>query len=394
MAGKGPQLRNDRGGRVSRASYLALVLAVLLAALAPASPADGRVRVNASFELRETYDNNAFLLRRSKVDDFITTISPTISASYRGPRLEIDLESGASFYVYGQNDSLNDQFFHQRFRLEYKLGPQLSLEAENLYTYVTETIGRPDDLASNLVQSNSWRVGPIFRSDLGGRSRAEIKASYGGTNYVDGDFLGGEKPDFGEARASLYLDRELSERILVYTTQEFTRRDFTKVDEATFSGLLSEAGLRWRIGRLLSLDLSGGYQWLRFDKLGTESGSIIDVAIHYTPTFRTRVTAAYSQLFTSDVLGKVFKQDRVSLGLERQMGPRTLLELTSFFSQLEQRKASPSDDNFFGGGVKLDHKLRRHLHLTSEWSWWQNAGALESDDYERMRGTVGLKYEF
>jgi hypothetical protein len=394
MAGKGAQIRDDRGGRVFLAGYVALVLTVMLATLAPASPAEGRVRVNASFDLRETYDNNAFLFRRSRVEDFITNISPMISASYRGPRLAIDLESGASFYIYGRNENLDDQFFHQRFRLEYKLGPRLSLEAENLYTYVTETIGRPDDLTSNLVQSNSWRVGPIFRSDLGGRSRAEIKASYGGTNYIHGDFNGGQDPDFGEARASLYLDRELTERVLVYTTQEFTRRDFAEVGDATFSGLLSEAGLRWRIGRTVSVDLSGGYQWLRFDKVGTESGNIIDVAIHYTPTFRTRFTAGYSQLFTSDVLGKVFKQDRVSLEVERQIGPRTLLQLTSFYSQLELRKASPSDDNFFGGGVRLDHKLRRHLHLTSEWNWWQNAGALNTDDYERMRGMMGLKYEF
>jgi len=377
-----------------RRSVLISVIAIICAIIPWGAAIAGRVHVGGTFDIRGTYDNNIFLEKRDKTGTFFTTIEPALNLSYRGPRLDIDAESGATFFIYPSYEDLSDQFFNQRVRIRYKLGPRLSLEAEDLYTYVNETIGKPETLSSNLVQSNSWRVRPIFQTNIGSRSRGKVTASYGRTHYLDQVTGSRESPDFDEARVNLYLDRDVTERILVYTTQEFTDRDYDKVDESSFTGLLSTLGFRWRIGRTLSLDASGGYNWLKFDEDGNQNGRIIDVALHYTPNYRTRFTAGYSQLFTSDVIGQVFQQDRVNLGVERQVGPRTLLKFTSFFTELDQIGRGPSNNNFFGGNLGLVHKLRPRIKLLADADWQQNGGGIETDDYEIFQVTIGLRFEF
>ncbi|OGP85079.1 MAG: hypothetical protein A2Y95_08795 [Deltaproteobacteria bacterium RBG_13_65_10] len=379
-----------------RRRLAALTLAAILvpAGVPSGAAATGRVRVHASMELRETYDSNAFLIRGPRIGDFYTTLSPRLSLTYRGPRIAVDAESGASFFVYGRLKDLNDQFFDERLRVEYKIAPRLYLEAEDTYTSVSRRVGRPDDLASNLVQSNTWHIGPIFRSDLGGRSRMEVKADYGTTNYVNGHFENGQTPDFQQARTSLYIEREVSEAITVYTSQEFTRRDFSQVENASFTGLLSTIGLRWGIGRRLSLDASGGKQWLHFGGPGTENGSIVDLALHWSPTQRTRVTAAYDQVFTSDVDGKLYRQKRYTLGLERRIGPRTLLRANSFYSEFTQSIGGFGNDNYFGGNVKLEHKLLPRLLVDLGWSYAANAGGLSTDNFDRNLASMGIRYEY
>lgn len=362
--------------------------------LPAAAWAGGRIKVDGSLELRETYDSNVFLERHGMLDDFVTTIVPALNLSYRGTRINIDTETSATFFLYGENPELNDQFFNQRSLLEYKLGPRLSIEAENLYTSVREVIGKPSDLASNLVQSDSWEVGPVYRTALGSRSHGELRASYGRTLYFNASTDGGELPEFGDARASIYLDRDLSERILVYTSQEFTRRDFSDRGDLNFSGLLSQFGLRWRFGRRFSLDLSGGYNWLRFDDLGNESGTFIDAALHYTPSFRTTISTAYTQLFTTDIFGNVFRQNRLSMGMDRRISTRTLLKLNSFISFFDQTGTASPDNKYYGGNLRFERKVRRTLTVLGDVGWRQNGGALSVDDYEDLRTMVGLRYEF
>jgi len=365
-----------------------------MTALVPPEAAAGRIKINGSFELRESYDNNAFLQRRGKVADFFTTIAPLVNMSYRGNRLDFDAESGASFFIYGRNEDLNGQFFHERGVTEYRLTPKISLKAEDLFTYVNEIVGRPSDLSSNLVQSNSWWVGPVFRSDIGSRSHARMELLYGQTNFLTRAEDNEELPDFGETRGNVYVDRQVSERILVYTSQEFTARDYNADSQASFKGLLSQIGARLRLGRRFSIDLSGGYNWIRFDKLGKENGSVIETSITYTPDLRTRVSVGYDQIFTSDVFGNLFRQNRATLGLERQLSARSLLRLRSFYTLFDHGGTATPENTYFGGDLSLEHKIRRRTTIMTGFGYRQNAGSLKTDDYEGLRATIGVRYDF
>ena len=108
-------------------------------------------------------------------------------------------------------------------------------------------------------------------------------------------------------------------------------------------------------------------------------GSVVDVSVRYSPTLRTRITAAYSQEFTTDVEGTLYWQKRADVGLERQLGPRTLLRLTSFYSQLNVGAEGEGDNNYLGGGVKLEHRLRRRVLVDATWNYWKNGGGAAFD---------------
>ena len=375
-----------------------LLVLVLIAASLAAGPgsarAGGRFRLHGGLDLRESYDSNVFLLPTDTKQSFYTTVAPVLTVAYRGSRVQADAESGATLFLYGADPELNENFWHEKLHVAYLLSPRLRLEAEELYTSVVDVIGRPEDVSTNLVQANTWRVGPVFRRELGSRSRMEVSTNYGWTNYVHSDFQNGENADFGEGNADLYMDRELSESVTLFTRQEFSDRRFPDLPSSSFTGILSTLGARWRPGRRLAMEASGGYQEIFLHDGGSQPGNVVTVSIQYTPTLRTRVTAGYNQEFTTDIEGTLYWQKRADLGLERQIGPRTLLRLSSFYAQLNVGSSGRGDNNYLGGGVKLEHRLRSKLLLDGGWNYWKNAGGLTFDDFAQNVASVGIRYEF
>jgi hypothetical protein len=121
---------------------------------------------------------------------------------------------------------------------------------------------------------------------------------------------------------------------------------------------------------------------------------VINAALNYAASPRTRITGAYDQQFTTDVAGKLYRQHRYTLGLERQLTPRTLLRLSGFYTQFTLAGFGTSDNNFFGGGARIDHKLRRRLHLDLGWTYGRNAGGFDPDDFVQSVATMGVRYEF
>lgn len=374
---------------------LALVLIVASLAAGPGlARAGGRFRLHGGIELRESYDNNVFLLPTDTKQAFYSTLAPVLTVAYRGSRVQADAESGATVFLYGTDPELNKNFWHEKLHVAYLLSPRLRLEGEELYTSVVDVIGRPEDVSTNLVQANTWRVGPVFRRELGARSRMEVSTNYGWTNYVRSDLQNGNNADFGEGNADLYMDRELSENITLFTRQEFSDRRFPDLPSSSFTGILSTLGARWRPGRRLAVEASGGYQEVFLHDAGSQPGNIVNVSIQYTPTLRTRVTAGYNQEFTTDIHGTLYWQKRADLGLERQIGPRTLLRLSSFYAQLNVGSSGIGDNNYLGGGVKLEHRLRSKLLVDGGWNYWKNAGGLSFDDFAQNLASVGIRYEF
>jgi len=377
------------------AQVLALALVAACAAIGPPpAQAGGRVRLHGALDLRETYDTNVFLLPGGEKGAWYSTVSPILTLAYRGPRVQVDVESGGNVFFYPTETELNEHFWHEKLHVAYLVSPRLRLEGEELYTSVVDVIGRPEDLSANLVQANTWRVGPVFRSELGSRSRMELSAGYGGTNYFNADFADQGSADFGETNVRFYLDHEMSETITLYTRQEFSDRRFPDLPSSSFSGVLLTLGGRWHPGRRIAVDASGGYQEIFLDHGGSQPGNVVNVSLQYTPTLRTRVKASYNQEFTTDIQGRLYWQKRFDLGLDRQIGPRTLLRLTSFFTQLHIGSSDAGDDNYFGGGVKLDHRLRPRVHVDAAWNYWNNGGGLNVDDFTQNVASVGLRYEF
>jgi hypothetical protein len=308
--------------------------------------------------------------------------------------VQADAESGATVFLYGTDPELNKHFWHERLHVAYLVAPRLRFEAEDVYTSIVDVIGRPEDISTNLVQANTWRAGPVFRSDLGSRSHMELSADYGMTNYVNADFQNGANADFGESNVHFYLDREMSQTLTLFTRQEFSDRRFPNLPSSSFTGLLSTLGGRWHPGRRITVEASGGYQEVFLRDQGSQPGSVVTVLLQYTPTLRTRITAGYNQEYTTDIHGNLYWQKRFDAGLDRQIGPRTLLRLTSFYSQLNVGSASTGDNNYFGAGVKLDHQLRSRVHVDAAWNYWKNAGGLSVDDFTQNVASVGLRYEF
>ena len=377
-----------------RRLFSLMLIAALLAAGPVPALGGGRFRFHGGLEVREGYDDNVFLLPGDAKQAFYSTVAPVLTVAYRGSRVQADAESGATVFLYGADPELNENFWHERLHVAYLVSPRVRLEAENLYSSVVNVIGRPEDLSTNLVQANTLRGGPVFRSELGSRSRVEISTNYGWTNYVHADFEDGENADFREANADLYMDRELSETLTLFTRHEFSDRRFPELPSSSFTGILSTLGARWRPGRRIALEASGGYQEVFLHEAGSQPGNVVDVSIQYTPTLRTRFTAAYRQEFATDVQGTLYWQKRTDLGLERQIGPRTLLRLSSFYSQLNVGSSGRGDNNYLGGGVKLEHRLRSKVLVDATWNYWKNAGGITFDDFSQNVGSVGIRYEF
>jgi len=84
-----------------------VIFGIVLGLLAAPHPALADLRFTPSLTVSEAYDSNVFIGGGADKDDFVTTVSPGISATYRGRPLEGTLSAGLSVSSYAKHSNLN-----------------------------------------------------------------------------------------------------------------------------------------------------------------------------------------------------------------------------------------------------------------------------------------------
>ncbi len=127
-----------------------------------------------SISIREQYNDNIFLTRTDREDDFITTISPAITLEYSpSTYLDMSLDYGFNFRFYEDHNELNDTSFRetQFADLTAQVRPlnRVFVDITDSYQRVPVDVREataPDNDFMNMTDSNDFMISPYVELPL------------------------------------------------------------------------------------------------------------------------------------------------------------------------------------------------------------------------------------
>ncbi len=141
----------------------------------------------AGVGLREEYNDNIFLTREDREDDFITNIFPSIKLSYSIRPFDLSLDYGLNFKFYYKHSELNENSSStaQTLRFQTQLRPArgIYIDVSDVYQRVPIDVRRQvafENIFINMTDSNVFNVSPYV--DLPISSTLSSRFGYSYTN--------------------------------------------------------------------------------------------------------------------------------------------------------------------------------------------------------------------
>jgi hypothetical protein len=242
--------------------------ALLALALLAAAPVSGQeLKLTPSLAVKKEYNDNIFLAPGSRVDDFISTLTPALELSSRTERHDTSLSGGINWLKYARHSGSDAVDYFVNGAGSFQIDPRLALSAGASCTQNS----RPDqiDPATGLTINSENRV-QIYQA--GGsymateKSRLSLSYGYSQQDYSRVNYLGSR-----QHQASAGLSYALTPQTSLEKVFTFNRQltDISAVDN--YSATL---GLSYRLRELWSLSLNAGGRYTRSDLIVSKINNI------------------------------------------------------------------------------------------------------------------------
>lgn len=389
----------------TRSGLLGLATACLLLAHAAAAGAEGEVTGfswHPSLRITGLVDDNLYYQDGNGNGALGVWVAPRLELAYRGAGYGAGADLGVDFRHYKGEGS--DELWRATGWGEVGLGRGFTLRVANAYVPQAVRLGRPEDDANNLVQSNRLDGDLSWRHELGGgrelalgvvathflsEDYPEVLPLSGGGFVLDPNF----RPDYVQGLVFGELQSPLGERTEAYVRGQAAYRDFTEIgggggDNTNVSTVV---GLRSRRIDGLLLEISGGGGAVLFDH-ATAWRALARAHARYRLDFGLSVWGTLSHLSSPDLIGDMTHQSTGEVGFEQRFGLATALDVRVFATRFDGAPLSSSANLFGAAEVRLRRQLSRTIQGAVVYRHWRNAGSFGFDDFDQNR--VGIELGF
>ena len=147
---------------------------VMTVVLAVSSISFAEFSITPSITIREKYNDNVFLTRTDREDDFITTFSPAVTLEYKpSSYFDMSLDYGFHFRFYADHNELNDTSLRetQFADLTAQVRPldRVFIDITDIYQRVRVDVREktaPDNDSTNMTDSNDFMISPYVELPL------------------------------------------------------------------------------------------------------------------------------------------------------------------------------------------------------------------------------------
>ena len=249
-----------------RQQFIGAVLALLLLAAAPTAVMGQELKVTPSLAAKEEYNDNIFLATGNGVDDFITTLTPSLELSSRTERHDTSLSGGINWLNYTRHSGNDAVDYFGNGAVGFQISERLAVSAGASYTRDS----RPDqiDPATGLSINSESRVqnyqaGVSYMATE--KSKVSLSYGYSQQEYDRANLLGSR-----QHQAAAGLSYTLTPQASLENAFTFNRQltDVSQVDN--YSATL---GLSYRLRELWSLSLKAGGRYTSTDLFSGGSGN-------------------------------------------------------------------------------------------------------------------------
>ena len=227
------------------------MLVLILLAAAPTQVLGQELKVTPSLAAKEEYNDNIFLLTGNGVDDFITTLTPTLELSSRTERRDTSLAGGINWLNYARHSENDAVDYFVNGAGGFQVDPRLTISAGASYTRDS----RPDQLdpATGLsikseTRVQSYQAGGSYLTTE--KSKISLSYSYSQQDYSRQDLLGSR-----QHQASAGLSYTLTPQASLENAFTFNRQ-LTNV--STVDNYSATLGLGYKFRELWSLSMKAG----------------------------------------------------------------------------------------------------------------------------------------
>jgi hypothetical protein len=391
-------------GRLAAAAAAALLLPVAAGAESESGSGSGsetgrnRFSFHPSIQLTAVADSSVNLREDDSGGDLGVFMFPRVQLGYQGRWFDLGADLGADIRRYVDSDSPSEEFFRVSGHAELGLMPGLTVRFSDAYVPTPVDLGRPEDHAANLVQTNRivgslryWRELPAGREMLfslqGMRLSSESFAADIGGGIIDDDFHADfwEGALLGEVQSPLYGSPSAFLRTHVrYRTFD----DSSVSDFGDFSILL---GVRSHWFRNVDFDAAAGYGLIAFDS-GSKHRFLGQANLRYRVTDTTTLRLAFVNRNTADIVGNDFVETTGKIGLERRFGERTAASVEAFLSHIDNEVWDTGANVFAGVESRLRRQLTRRTQLELNYRYWNNGGDYGLDDFKQHQVSLVFSY--
>ncbi|MBI5408110.1 MAG: TIGR03016 family PEP-CTERM system-associated outer membrane protein [Nitrospirae bacterium] len=357
-----------------------------------------RLEITPSVSLREEYNDNIFLSRNEKDDDYITTITPAVSFQYAPNKLlDLDLDYKLNFRFYGDHNEFNDTSLRDSQNASFQAKSQplnyLYLDVTDTYQRVPIDVRKPSAEGNeiiNVTESNMAFVSPYIKYPLTPSFLSTIGYEYNNKWYRT------ELRDSVSHAAFLTLGKTFSSKLnmdLKYRYYKF----FTDTLEGSdvirdYDSHRGSLMLTYQASQYFKVDGEVGESKFDYSSGNDSKGTFWNVSSDYD--FRnanvTSLGLSYGTSFKDSPLSGVFRSREADLSFKT--GRVLVLEINPYYSKDTFLRTDRTD---WTTGVKID--LARPLTETLALSLngkWEKHKFLPEDERVRKYGAGGeLNYK-
>jgi hypothetical protein len=392
---------------ISRQAAAAAAALLLLAATAAGSESGGgaasepernRLIFHPSIQVTAVGDSNVQLREDDSEGDLGVFLFPRIELGYQGRWFDLGADLGADIRRYVDGDSPSDEFFRMSGFAELGLLPGLTFHLSDAFTPTPVDLGKPEDHAANLVQTNRivarfryWRELPGAREMIvsleGTRLSSESFAADVGNGVIDPDF----HADFWEGALVGEVRSPISDHTSAYLRTHLRYRSFDDSSASDFGDLAVLLGVRSHWFRNVDFDVAGGYGLLAFDS-GSKNRFLGEANLRYRIADGTTLRLSFVNRNTADIVGNDFVETTGKIGLERRFGERTAASVDLFLSRIDNEVWDSGADLFGGAEARVRRQLSRRTQLELRYRYWDNGGDYSSDDFSQHQVSLVFSY--
>lgn len=259
--------------------------------------------------LREEYNDNIFLTRNNKEDDFISSITPSVNFSYKTSVLTLSLDYGLHFRFFAHHTERNERALSktQRAKLDTTLSPYRDIVFLKLFDeYTRVPVDQRNQVALdnvfvNLTDMNHLVINPYIRYPVSSGFNTSVGYTY------DNIWYRSHQGDNTENHtANLSLIKVLTDKITSTVTYSylFHRPKTTpKYDKQDVS-----LNLSYDVSAKLNLNGGAGRTWFNYMDRPSQKSSTWNATASYHLTDLLSLGAGHTESFMDSANQGTFKR--------------------------------------------------------------------------------------
>ena len=346
---------------------LCLLTGVLVLTASPVSAefdiTKGKLNITTGVGLREAYNDNIFLTRTNREDDFITTISPSISFKYSLSSIDLSLDYGLNFTFYSQHSDLNDTSIGetQTLRFQNQIRPfnRVFIDISNVYMRVPIDANRKaafDNIVVDMTDSNVFSISPYVKYPL-----SKTLSTRFGYSFTDTWYKSEEANDSNSHSAFLSLEKRFSKKFSTSLNYDYMAQR-PEISES-YDRHQGSVSATYRINPKFSINGQVGEAYFIYSNTDDIKTSFWNLGTDYTfeITKATTLGVSYGTSFHDSVTSGVYKSRRLDLRLTT--GKELQIALNNYYT-VDKYFKTGRKDKISGISIDLNKSLSTKISMS------------------------------